>query len=94
MSNVDYNPQHDQGEVSYRFTIGPCPKIGRRLPDRDSRFPGLQVGRRDERESHQLGIGVRVVTFGRSPFCYPVRGDGIVIERIVHGARSLRNVFR
>jgi toxin ParE1/3/4 len=42
----------------------------------------------------ELGIGVRVVTLGRYLICYAERGDQIVIERIVHGARSLTNLFR
>jgi hypothetical protein len=34
------------------------------------------------------------VTFGRYLICYSERGDGqVVIERIVHGARSLKNLF-
>jgi toxin ParE1/3/4 len=42
----------------------------------------------------ELGAGVRVVTFGRYLICYSERGDGqVVIERIVHGARSLKNLF-
>ena len=41
----------------------------------------------------ELGAGVRVVTFGRYLICY-AEGDGqVVIERIVHGARSLRDLF-
>jgi len=43
----------------------------------------------------ELGAGVRVVTFGRYLICYCARSDDqVVIERIVHGARSLRNLFR
>ena len=42
----------------------------------------------------ELGAGVRVVTFGRYLICYAERGDDVVIERIVHGARSLKNLFR
>ena len=42
----------------------------------------------------ELGAGVRVVVFGRYLICYAERGDDVVIERIVHGARSLRNLFR
>jgi toxin ParE1/3/4 len=43
----------------------------------------------------ELGAGVRVVTFGRYLICYSERGDGqVVIERIVHGARSLKNLLR
>ena len=43
----------------------------------------------------ELGAGVRVVTFGRYLICYAERGDGqVVIERIVHGARSLLSLFR
>lgn len=42
----------------------------------------------------ELGAGVRVVTFGRYLICYSERGDGqVVIERIVHGARSLKNLL-
>jgi toxin ParE1/3/4 len=42
----------------------------------------------------ELGAGVRVVTFGRYLICYSERSDGqVVIERIVHGARSLKNLF-
>jgi toxin ParE1/3/4 len=42
----------------------------------------------------ELGAGVRVVTLGRYLICYSERGDDeVVIERIVHGARSLRNLF-
>ena len=42
----------------------------------------------------ELGAGVRVVTFGRYLICYSERGGQVVIERIVHGARSLKNLFR
>ena len=41
----------------------------------------------------ELGAGVRVVTFGRYLICYAERDGQVVIERIVHGARSLRNLF-
>jgi toxin ParE1/3/4 len=42
----------------------------------------------------ELGEGVRVVTFGRYLICYAERDGGqVVIERIVHGARSLRDLF-
>ncbi|MGH6900001.1 MAG: type II toxin-antitoxin system RelE/ParE family toxin [Geminicoccaceae bacterium] len=41
----------------------------------------------------ELGAGVRVVTFGRYLICYSEREDQVVIERIVHGARSLRDLF-
>jgi toxin ParE1/3/4 len=42
----------------------------------------------------ELGAGIRVVTFGRYLICYAERDDGrVVIERIVHGARSLKNLF-
>jgi hypothetical protein len=34
------------------------------------------------------------VTFGRDPICYAERdGDRVVIERIVHGVRSLQRLF-
>ena len=42
----------------------------------------------------ELGAGVRVVVFGRYLICYAERSDDVVIERIVHGARSLRELFR
>jgi plasmid stabilization system protein ParE len=42
----------------------------------------------------ELGAGVRVVTFGRYLICYAERDGQVVIERIVHGARSLRILFR
>jgi toxin ParE1/3/4 len=42
----------------------------------------------------ELGAGVRVVTFGRYRICYSERGGDVVIERIVHGARSLESLFR
>jgi toxin ParE1/3/4 len=42
----------------------------------------------------ELGAGVRVVTFGHYLICYAESDDQVVIERIVHGARRLRNLFR
>jgi plasmid stabilization system protein ParE len=42
----------------------------------------------------ELGAGVRVVTFGPYLICYSERGGQVVIERIVHGAKSLRKLFR
>jgi toxin ParE1/3/4 len=42
----------------------------------------------------ELGQGVRVIVFRRYLICYAVRDDGqIVIERIVHGARRLVDLF-
>jgi toxin ParE1/3/4 len=41
-----------------------------------------------------LGVGMRVVTFGRYLICYGERDDEVVIERIVHGARNLMELFR
>jgi toxin ParE1/3/4 len=42
----------------------------------------------------ELGGGVRVVPFGRYLICYAERDDQVVIERIIHGATSLRDLFR
>ena len=42
----------------------------------------------------ELGAGVRVVIFGRYLICDSERGDQVVIERIVHGARNLMDLFR
>jgi len=41
----------------------------------------------------ELGAGVRVVTFGRYLICYAERDGQVVIERIVHGARSPEDLF-
>jgi toxin ParE1/3/4 len=41
----------------------------------------------------ELGEGVRVATFGRYLICYSERDEQIVIERIVHGARSVRRLL-
>ena len=41
-----------------------------------------------------LGEGVRVVPFGRYLICYREEDDGgVVIERVVHGSRTLRALF-
>jgi toxin ParE1/3/4 len=75
--------------------------IARDNPRRALTFVG-ELRRRCEQLAHmpraaplrpELGAGVRVVTLGRYLICYSERGDDIVIERIVHGARSLRNLF-